>query len=582
MQLIINYIEKLLKVQVEKEYLLKFDKIPFNIPQDPTFGDLSTALPIILAKKLNKNSQDIDISLDDVIILKTDTKNGYINYFINWDEAFKKISENKIDLIYNNEKILVEHTSVNPNKMMHIGHLRNAVLGDTIAKIYTLLGANATTANYIDDTGLQMAELMYYLQEKNLFDQIEKLPKEKAVEALGTYYIEAQKYISDDETKKIAVNKLYIDIENQIQPIATQTKQIAQIVLETHLNELKFLGIEHDIFTWESDLLNQKIVEKTINLLKEKNIIVLRSDGLHKGCWVLPEKEKAEDEKTDKIIIKSDQSITYTGKDIAFALWKYNYWSDNDNNFDLVVNVIDDRQSYTQNVVKQALNALKTDKKLLHINYQVVALSQNTYTKLTGQKTENKIVMMKGREGTGFTAKQLIEAIQKSIGQKNSQTEIIDSLTKSAIRVFMLKYSLDQMIVFDIDEAIKTDGETGVYLNYSFARCCQLLAKITPEDSASTNSYNSLHPSAINLLKQLSNFGASFESFANKQDPSSLVRHAFDLCSAFNTFYDDPKTGKIIDLDDSLKAQYVSILNLVKNQLSEIFDLIGIDKLEKI
>lgn len=586
MQLIINYIGKSLKDQVKNNYNVDLEKIPFNIPPDTKLGDLSTALPIILAKRTGKKPEDfmIDLSKNDVI-KKYEYANGYINIFINWNKVFELIKQYYPKKVYTNQNILVEHTSVNPNKPIHIGHLRNAILGDTVARILKSLGSNVMTSNYIDDTGLQMAELVYYLEEYNKLQEIDQIPKNKAASIFGNYYIEVQKELKNNESAIKKINQIYAQIEKQIQPISEKTHKIAELILNEHLDQLKFLDIHHDIFTWESELLRKKVVEKTIKLLKKKNILVYRSQGEHKNCWVLPENyEDPNGSKADKIIIKSDNTVTYTGKDIAFQLWKFNYWKTNKFNFDISINVIDDRQSYTQNVVLQAIKNLGIDKKMAHLAYQVVALSAKTYEQISGKTADSKIMMMKGREGIGFNLSDLIKITKKAVQEKN--TSNTDALVKSALRAYILKYSINQMIVFDIEEALRIDGETGIYLNYTYARVCQLLNKINTTNNIDFKSeniiFNDLPTSVINLLKSLSNLPLAFDNFIENYDPQSILRQAFDICGSFNTFYDDPKIGKIKDLNPENKMQYVHILTTFKAQLGEIFDLIGIDKIEKI
>ncbi len=580
MRILENYIEKILKDQVSNKFSLELDSISFNIPPNPEMGDLSTALPIILTKKIGKTPTQQDFEIADPLIEKIELKNNYLNIYINWQEAYLLLKKYTPIKYYANKNILLEHTSVNPNKPLHIGHLRNAIIGDVIAKIYTFLGAKVDIVNYIDDTGLQMAELIFYIEKNNLWEDINNADKNSIDELCGKYYILAQKEIADNIDAQKKVQGIYRDIENRIEPLSTRVLNLVKLILKNHLQELDFLGVTHKKFIWESELITESIVEKTIKLLKQNNIIVKRDQKDLKNCYVLPQNDNKIDDKADKIIIKSDGTITYTGKDIAFQLWKFNYWKTNENNSDISINIIDDRQSYTQEVVKQAIGKLKIDKTLVHLSYQVVALSSKTYQKITNQKASSNIMMMKGRKGVGFAVKELINETKTQVNEKNKDQTIADNLVKSAIRAYILKYTLNQMIVFDIEEALKIDGETGVYLNYSYARICQLLNKI--KEPPQKNIQISLIKSEKNILKILLNIDKVYTDFIKFNDPQIFARQAFDLCQAFNTYYDDPEVGKIINQDLKTRSKSATILNQTKLQLEHLLDLLGIEKLEKI
>lgn len=588
MQLIINYIEKELLNQVKKEFNLDLDKIPFNIPPDHKIGDLSSALPLIISQKSKIPLENVGFVFESPIIKKSYVQKGYLNIFINWSEALKLIQNFNLDQFahkFSGEKILLEHTSVNPNKAMHIGHLRNSILGDTIARILKNFNAEIKIANYIDDTGLQMAETYYGIIKLSENDKLEFdvdwdtlqtkrsfLTEPNLDLKLWEVYTKTNSFLEENKQEYSQIEKIHQNLEKIDNNIAQNIIKIAQKITEEHLVILKqTFGIDFDFHTKESELLDTNIVQKTIDLLKEKNIIQYKNSGENSGCWVLPGQNQL-DSKQEKVIIKSNSIITYAGKDIAYQLWKFNYFSDNQNDFNATINVIDDRQSYVQNVVDEVIKKLKIDKKFHHLNYQVVSLSSNTFNEISGQNSDTKIISMKGRKGWAISVNDLVKQLNQKIQNKHSQ-----ALINSTIRIYLLRYSISQMIVFDTEEALKIDGETGIYLNYSLARALELNKKISIPSKFNPEL---LDENSIKLLKSLANIQLAFQSFEVDFDPQAIVRQCFDICQGFNSYY--ANAPKIIKLAGQEQAHHKYLIETFINQTSFLFDLLGIEKLDKI
>ncbi len=628
-----RYFKNKLKTVLEPFVSEKFGEtieIRFLNPPKPEMGDLTISSAFELGKKLRKNPREIASDFVEILenmseIDKIDIAGpGYLNLYFN-----KKIFIDKIDKIFDLKKenpsfnkIIVEHTNINPNKAAHIGHLRNAVLGDTLSRMLRERGEKVEVQNYIDDTGVQVADVVYgviYIDKLSL-DEIKGM--EKIDYYLWDLYVKV--HLIDDEKVKEIRKEVHHRIEQGQSPEKDYAEIISLKVLKRHLETVKRLGIDYDVLPRESDIIALNFWKKAFDVLKKKKVIRYQDEGVNKGCWVMDIFEDGEDR--EKIIVKSNGAITYVGKDISYHLWKFGllekdfYYRKLDEkhyistsnikqaekgigfgNGERVYNVIDQRQSYLQNIVKKALEKLNYKKEaenLIHFSYEVVSLSKKSAREL-GFKidSDKKTVEVSGRKGIGVKADDLIDELERrakfEIEKRHSElseekiTEISKKIASGALRYYMLKYTLNAIIVFDFDEALKFEGETGPYLQYSNVRMMSLFKKYknrfgeNPEDSfKNIPDFDILEKEEKNKLWETIVFASRLDSelelSINNLEPAKLTKYAFYLCQRFNNIYN---SFSVINEENREKRQLrIITIYIIYKQLNKILDILGIEK----
>jgi len=581
------------------------------------------------------------------------TPPGYINFKVDWPTLAQDLIPQILEkgdlfgrsLSVKKEKVFIEHTSVNPNKAMHIGHLRNAVLGDTLARVLKWLGFSTDVCNYIDDTGLQVVDmvtaLLYlpppFLTEGSFEFQFiwEKIPKDQRLDYFcwdlyARFQNELEGNASLLEKREMVLHK----IEGGLHPIASFAKELAEKIVHAHLETVAQLSVFYDLLNWESDIIRRGFWEATFELLKEKGALRFETEGPNKGCWVVPFGGIVETEEgvksLDKILIRSNGSVTYTGKDVAYQLWKfgllkkdflYRHWGFQTNgevlwttaregdsgdllshrfgNADRVINVIDARQSYPQQVVKECLRQMGFEKQAeesIHLAYEVVNLSQQAARLLGMEETnEKKTFTMSGRSGTGVKANDFIQMVKRKVIEKadhSLEEGIASALASAAIRYYLLKFTLESQIIFDFDEALKTTGDTGVYLEYAHARACSILRK-AEERKINLQWRKDFIPKQLtetekDLLDALSGFSSIVTKTGQSLRVSQLTEYAFDLATSFTNFYEHPDPGADVQTpfihlrDQGLQTFRLSLVKAFQMVMANMLKLMGMPTLEKI
>lgn len=640
---------------------LGVEEIPLNIPPKKEMGDFSSAIALSLAKERRKPPMEIakeiagylNGNLPPFIHEVTCTPPGYLNFKVDWlkfaqafipeilkrGESFGKPPSSR------KEKVFVEHTSVNPNKAMHIGHLRNSVLGDTVARILRWLGYSVDVCNYIDDTGIQVVDVvtaLLYLDppvfEKDTLDLSLIWQKIPSNEPLDYYcwdlYARFQEEMERDFSLSQKRERVLHQIEKGEPPLSVFAKDLATRIVQSHLETVAELSIYFDLLNWESDIIRQGFWNATFELLKKKGALRFEEEGPNQGCWVVPLGGHIETEEglksLDKVLVRSNGSITYTGKDIAYQLWKfgllekdflYKIWGTQANGeilwttspdgepaskigrsfgkADLVINVIDVRQSYPQQVVSECLRQMGFEKQAeasIHLAYEVVNLSAQAARLLGIDETEErKAVAMSGRSGTGVKAKDFIQMVKRRVIEKSEQVieeKVAQALAASAIRYYLLKYSLESQIIFDFDEALKTTGDTGVYLEYAHARASSILRK-AEEKGIEFEWKDDCLPTHIteterDLLDSLSQFSTIVEKAGKTLRVSQLAEYAFNLATCFTNFYEHPdphlknQTLFIHLQDPKLRTFRLCLVKSFKIIMGNTLSLMGMSTLQKI
>lgn len=640
--------------------ILNIEEIPFNLPPRREIGDFSSAICLSIAKQRGqspmKMAQEVAEILNSQSILYIErvevTSPGYLNFIVNW----RVLAERLISQILREgrlfgrpdlppeKKIFIEHTSVNPNKAMHIGHLRNAVLGDTIARVLKWNGFLTEVCNYIDDTGLQVVDVVtallymdppYYGEGSDIKKIWEKVPADQPFDFYcWDLYARFQGEIEKESTLLEKREEILHQIERGIHPISEFAKELTIKIVKSHLETVAHLSVFYNLLNWESDIIQRGFWEATFELLKEKGALRFETEGPNEGCWVVPYGGIIETvngiRSLDKVLVRSNGSVTYTGKDIAYQLWKfgllpkdflYKPWglqpngemlwttandgepmdrfSKNFGHAERVINVIDTRQSYPQQVVVECLRQMGFEKEAeesIHLAYEVVNLSPQA-ARVIGleESEEKKTYAMSGRSGAGVKAMDFIQRVKQKVIEKADhplEERIASALASAAIRYYLLKFTLESQIVFDFDEALKTSGDTGIYLEYAHARACSILRKAR-EQKIDLQWREEFVPIELteterDLLEALSKSPMVIAKTAKTLRVSQLTEYAFELATSFTNFYEHPdpqakeQTPFIYLKDQGLQKFRLALVMAFQTVMANILDLMGMPALEKI
>ena len=648
-------------VAISLKEFLGVEEVPFNVPPHREIGDFSSAICLSLAKERRKPPMEIAKKMVEHLRLNPPpfileisvTAPGYLNFKVDWRALARELIPEIVEkrslfgrpASIEKEKVFIEHTSVNPNKAMHIGHLRNAVLGDTVTRVLKWLGFSAEVCNYIDDTGLQVVDVvtaLLYLDPPFLaegtfnFETIwAKVPEGQPFDYFcWDLYARFQNEIEMNPSLLEKREEVLHKIEGGSHPISSFAKELAKKVVQAHLETVGQLSIFYDLLNWESDIISRGFWKATFELLKEKGALRFEAEGPNEGCWVVPFGgivETGEGVKSlDKILVRSNGSVTYTGKDVAYQLWKfgllnkdflYKQWgmqtyghllwttapdgetgdriSQRFGHAERVINVIDTRQSYPQQVVSECLRQVGFEKEAeqsIHLAYEVVNLSPQAARLLGMEETdEKKSVAMSGRSGTGVKAKDFIQMVKQKVIEKADhilEDGTASTLAAAAIRYYLLRFTLESQIVFDFDEALRTTGDTGVYLEYAHARACSILRK-AEERKIDLHWRNNCIPTQLtdterDLLDSLSKLSSVVTRTGKTLRVSQLTEYAFDLATSFTNFYEHPDPGADVQTpfihlqDEGLQIFRLSLVKAFREVMANILNLMGMPTLERI
>lgn len=501
--------------------------IDFLYPPQARFGDLALSLPLTLARRLKDNPRRIAERMAAEIgelpgVARMEIAGaGFLNLFLDPDAFFReRLARRGFSAPRPEErKIIVEHTNINPNKAAHIGHLRNACLGDTLARCLRFKGETVEVQNYLDDTGVQVVDVVFGLMELEgkTPDDLERIDRFDYY--CWDLYARTAAYLENHPERRPRKAEILKRIEHGMDPERAMAFAVSRRIARAHLRTMKRIAASYDVFPCESSILGLKFWDRAFALLKDRGAIAFQTEGPAAGCWVM--KIEAEDDR-EKIIVRGDGTVTYVGKDIAYQMWKFGLlgrdfyyepfaedegrtlWistaEPNDRKVvfgggSRVYNVIDARQAYLQKVVVQGLRALRYEtqaEKSIHFSYEMVALSLRSlkYLGLEAgpEEIEKGFVEVSGRKGLGVKADDLLDLLERKalaeVERRNSdmpdesRARTTAQIARGALRYFMLKYALNSMIVFDVDDALSFEGETGPYLMYTVVRLNSIFRKL--------------------------------------------------------------------------------------------------------
>jgi arginyl-tRNA synthetase len=649
-------------------------------PPKIEMGEAASPVCFELAKRLKKAPRQIAQEVQNALpaipgIAKIDVAGaGYLNAYFDrgtfWEsaqgESGRAIADSQKWLSHKGEarridrqdrlshKIIVEHTSINPNKAAHIGHVRNAVLGDTMARTLRYAGHNVQVQNYIDNTGVQVADVVIGLlhMEKRTPVSVKMMAMDPRFDFYcWDVYAKATQFLAEDKERAAKMRGETLKaIEEGRGEEAEVGQVVADAIVTCHLRTMTRLGISYELLARESEILHLHFWDLAFAKLKEAGAIQFVQHGKMAGCWVMPWKddesgittestentEKIEEENTqDKIIVRSNGTVTYVGKDIAYQLWKfgllgkdfhYAKWPNapqgeevwattsgpNDPQAPLfgapakkVYNVIDARQTYLQDVVAQGLRGLghaEAAENSIHLSYEIVALTPRCAAEmgyqLSPEEAKKPYVEVSGRKGLGVKADDLIDRLEAAalgeVQQRHAemsaeeQKQTAHAIAVGALRFFLLKFTRNAIIAFDFKDALSFEGETGPYCQYAVVRIRGIRRKgveagatrveVTPE-TAQKFLAGAEGNGLWEVLLGAGSLDYAVDAAIVAQEPAFVAKYAFQLAQAFNNFYH--KHHILSEADEQKRAFLLGLTELVEAQLLRALDLMGIEAPEK-
>ena len=615
-------------------------------PKQSDFGELAVPAAFQLAKQLKQAPRKIAADLaaeigpiPGVAALEV-AGNGYIN--IRFDRAAygQGLLHPATEAAEaTDEKIIVEHTNINPNKAAHIGHLRNAALGDTFVRMLRARGLAVEVQNYIDNTGVQVADVVagfHYLEHKSPEDvrRLVQDPSQRFDYLCWDLYARTSAYYHEEPESLAWRSETLHAIEAGAGAQAELAHIVADAIVERHLATMLRLGVEYDVLPRESEILHLRFWASAFDLLKQRQAIYRETEGKNAGCWVMPAAAFAGDSGTEdsKVIVRSDGTVTYVGKDIAYQLWKFGLlgkdfhyrpflryadgrelWVSSDapvgngaappsfGRGTRVYNVIDVRQSYLQDVVVAGLKALgyaEQAAQSVHFSYEMVALSPRCCAELgialSEEDRRRPYVEVSGRKGLGVKADDLIDTlIAKALEEVAArhaeatpaqQRAIASQIAIGALRYFLLKYTRNSVIAFDFQEALSFEGETGPYVQYAAVRARNILRKLEEKGERLPDFGAELTRAGLGrqlaredfwqLLLAASKADAAVERAVTAGEPAHVAKYAFQIAQTFNNFY---HLYPIIHEENREKKVFLLwMTEFFRRQLEWTLDILGI------
>jgi arginyl-tRNA synthetase len=638
-----------LRSVLQAKYQVELPQIAIEQPPDVEMGEYALPVAFELARRLKRSPRAIAGELvADLLPLEGFTSfsvagAGYINGKLDRQAAAQQIARDDTTEEQSHLHSLVEHTSINPNKAAHIGHLRNAILGDTFVRLLRAAGQRVDVQNYIDNTGVQVADVVVGLTHLEGYDlaAVQQLLVDLKAkgERIDYYcwdlYAQVSQWYGASEAEAADRKKIRLDTLHAIEAGGNEIAKIADLVstavLRRHLETMLRLGIEYDFLPRESEILHLKFWDLAFEQLKAKAVLYLETEGKNKGCWVMRRasataatEEGAVDEDA-KVIVRSNGTVTYVGKDIAYHLWKFGLlgrdfgyarffaYSDHEcwistelgepdhpdfGGAQAIYNVIDSRQADPQANVIEALRGLGytgAAEHYVHFSYEMVALTPRCAMELGYQISQEDqsrpYIEVSGRKGFGVKADdlldKLIDAAKEEVDSRHPQRSqeqrqsIAHQIAVGALRYFMLKFTRNTVIAFDFKEALSFEGETGPYVQYAVVRARNIFRKAgtTPEAAlVDVKVGDHLEGEGAAGLWELwimaSRLSLLLEQCIAAAEPAYLARHAFQLAQLFNNFY---HRHHILTEEDPTRQQFLlATAALAERVLVRSLDWLGI------
>jgi arginyl-tRNA synthetase len=640
---------------VTREYGLQdVPAFSVEVPPNRALGDLAVTVAFQLARVLKKAPRAIAQQLAPVVstvpgIARVDAApNGYLNLFLDRRAFLLARLRNEIEPVPGpREKTVVEHTAINPNKAAHIGHLRNAALGDTLVRVLKFRGTPVETQNYIDDTGVQVADVIVGFREieHRTLDDVRRIADTTRFDYYcWDLYAKVTEWYDGDKARLAIRAAVIHDLEHGGSDTAAIGAFIVDRIVRAHLRTMARLNIGYDLLTYEGDILRLQFWAHAFETLKAQGAVFRQTEGKLAGCWVMKIEEgdvadTDDPEQREKVIVRSNGVVTYVGKDLANQFWKFGLlgldfhyrrfaeqahdralWATTSGPSELgappfgrahrIYNVIDSRQMYLQALLSQALRTLghpKEAENSIHFSYEMVALSHATARELgyesaaDGEDAKKPFVEVSGRKGLGVKIDDLLDLLTNKasaeVAKRNPEFTPEEcartgaQIAVAAIRYFMLKFSRGKLIVFDIEEALSFEGETGPYLQYAVVRAGNILHKLKDREEVSEAdvlaSLDALAPDELiaesdeaahdlwAVVFEASRLDEVVETVVRSLEFSGVAKYAFGLAQTFNAFY---HRYPILNEESADRKRWRAAgVIYVRAQLTRALDLMGID-----
>jgi arginyl-tRNA synthetase len=641
-----------------------------EVPPNRTLGDLAVTVAFQLARALRKPpraiAQELAPAAGEIpgVARAVAAANGYLNLYL--DRPSYLIARLRGDVAAPeglHEKTIVEHTAINPNKAAHIGHLRNAVLGDTLVRVLRYRGTPVEVQNYIDDLGVQVADIIvgFRTLENRTVADVKQLADTTRFDyyCWDLYAQVTEWYEADRQRLDVRAAALH-DLDHGVGETAQLGAFIVDRIVRAHLQTMARLNVSYDLLTYEGDIVRLKFWANAFEILKKSGAVFLQTEGKLAGCWVMRIEDEPrdtaaesevrmgrsaepEDASREKVIVRSNGVVTYVGKDIANQFWKFgllgrdfNYrlfttqadghplWATSSKDGDSsappfgrarrIYNVIDSRQMYLQALLAQALRTLghpDEAERSIHFSYEMVALSHATARELGyeiapgSDEARKPFVEVSGRRGLGVKIDDLMDLLTQKASAEvatrnpdlsgDERDRVARQIAVAAIRYFMLKYSRTKLIVFDIEEALSFEGETGPYLQYAVVRANNIFQKLREREgltesavldtlpstaatelTAGLGGANGVEENALwELVLEASRLDEIVEQVVRTLEFSGLAKHAFAVAQTFNAFY---HRYPILNEESAEKKRWrAAAVAYFRAQLTRALDLMGIE-----
>ena len=650
-----NRLRDALSAHIVRRYGVNAEVV-VELPRQAAYGDLATPVCFGLAKSLRRAPRQIAAELVAELppipgIRSLEVAGaGYVNARLERAAYAEGVLRGTEVPAGDSSKVIVEHTNINPNKAAHIGHLRNAVLGDTLVRMLRALGREVEVQNYIDNTGVQVADVVAafrFLRGMGA-DEVRALARDPHVQFdyyCWDLYAEISRRFADRDAVAEGWRADTLKaLESGEGDLAEIGAVVADSVVACHLATMRRIGVSYDLLPRESEILKLRFWAAAFELLKARGAIKLEATGRNAGCWVMPAEwflanpeggpgrhglDRDPDAEADKVIVRSNGTVTYVGKDIAYQLWKFGLLQGRDFAYTPfpvpsgpevwvtaseggsahapafgggaeVFNVIDVRQSYLQDVVRASLAALGFDRQArrsVHFSYEMVALSPRCCAELdielTEQERSRPYVEVSGRKGLGVKADDLVNLlVETALGEVRSRHEdlgddecrpIAEEIAVGALRYFMLRFTRNTVIAFDFQEALAFEGETGPYVQYAAVRARNILRKNERSADFRADSV-ATPPSGVlerclrdeqlwQLVLAMSQSRWTVGRAGQSGEPAQVARNAFQAAQAFNNFYH--QTHILNERDPERRAVLLAVVRLALDELSYLMHVMG-------
>ncbi|MFP3282942.1 MAG: arginine--tRNA ligase [Nitrososphaeria archaeon] len=604
-----------------------------DVPPERSLGDLAVNAPFRAAKILRDSPGAVAQRIADAIsrdrpgIIGSVSAHpsGYVNFFAEPGEmAYLTLDAAlgpggwTVD-IGRGTKVSIEHTSVNPNKALHVGHARNLVLGDSLVRLLSEVGYRVEALNYVDDTGVQVADILVGMLYLGIPE--EPVDGSKYDKYCGDYvYVRVNDLYGSRPDLLERRREVLAQLERGSGPAAEVASRVVPRILRAQLDTCWRIGARYDLLNFESHILRAGLWDRVFEELKAVGAVRHVDEGELAGCWVL----QAPGEGEEKVLIRSDGTTVYAAKDIPYAAWKlgllddpfsYRRFADQPGgrtlwttaldvdepghpefgSSEIAITVIDVRQSRVQGFVSYAVELLGrgANKRYIHLGYDVVALSRRTAEALGIEIPEgSQFVHMSGRRGSYVNVDDVLEALAlraaDEVRRRNQGAPedwvrgVAEAVAVGALRYQMLRQDPNKIIIFDMDDALRIEGETGPYLQYTYARASRILEKGGSPATPITRDLAALLRASeeVDLVKAMSRYDIELEAAASAMSPRSIAIYSYEMANAFNRFYE--KHRVLQEPDEGLRSARLALVGSFRVLMGKLLSIMGIEPLDRI